>query len=578
MFRLIKGAMAAARWAVLTVSASLLVGAAPVVAQLLDEVEGAAVISRVNGSPLYAEHLEATLGEMHRGQEVQKRARFDLEQLMFRLVNDALLAEEARALDYDELPEIRGKVERRREGKARRRVYREEIVDRIDASDEKVRQIYDDVYRVATLRIASRRDRGEAEQLVPRVVAAADDESFAALAQEVSQDQYSLRGGRVETALTNLARGLYDFASTAAPGAVSKPLATPWGWTVARLVRLEPADPAKLAERRGRALVELRQRQEAVLRAALAERLQPELGLEIDWAVFDSVTVQRMHDGRLLPKFERPERVVAKLAGRNVTVESLAAKLASAWAGVANTTLAAEYGKGALDQLIFEQLLTAEGLRRGYGDTPAVRRELAAYEMNLLATRYLREVVGAGVAVTPEEARAYYEQHRDEFRKPPGLHLLQLTVATREEADRVAALARGGADFAWLSRQHSTDDFRERGGDRGWVAANEGTPLFRDELARAGAGEVLGPKEGPDGWAVLKVDLVEDRGHYPFEAVSGNVRSRIEGGKIVERIDLVIQRLRERAEIWIDHDALKALDIVPTAPEEESPMPGHDGG
>jgi parvulin-like peptidyl-prolyl isomerase len=574
------GARRTARSFTLTAAVALVIAWAPAVpAQELDPAEaeaGSTVVARVNGEALFSEDIEIVLEEIHRSQQVKQRTRFDLEQLMFRLVNDTLLAQEARALGMDEDPQLARKVEARRESKAKNQLFKEEIVERLDLSEKNAREVYEDVYRFATLRILTRRDRSELEALRPKLEAA-DEEAWAELAGVESQDPYAGRGGKVHAAFTDLHQALLDFAGRAKPGELSSPLASPWGWTYARLVAVEPADPEKFGERTGRVLVELRHRQELALRVALVERLKPSLGLEVDWAVYESVEVQRMHDGKLLPKFDEPERAVARLAGRTITVKEYAGRLGNAWSGVTNPVLATEYKPGVLDELIFEEMLVAEGLRRGYGDTPKVRRELHALEMSHLSSKYLKETVAAGVEVTPAEARAYYEEHRDEFRKPPRLHLLQLTVPTREQAERLAELAKGGAEFAWLVRQHSTDQYKEAGGDRGWVLANEGLLNFRDDLLRARKGDVLGPRESPTGWVVLKVDVYEEQDHYPFEAVSGNVKARLEAQEVVKRIDEVIGKLRERSEIWIDQTALAQFEILPAAPEEMPAVPGHGG-
>lgn len=540
--------------------------------------EGSRLIARVNGEALYAEDLETVLGEIHRSQQVERRADYDLDQMMFRLINDTLLAQEARALEMHEQPELLTKLARRRESIARTRFFKEEIVSHLDFNEAAARKVYDDVYRTATLRVLTRRDRAELEALRSLVPPAKDEEGFAKLAQEKSQDAFSGRGGRVEAAFTDLHKSLLDWVSAAPLGELSPPLATPWGWSYVRVEKVEPADPAKFEEHRGRVLVELRYRQERELRVALVERLRPELGLQVDWAVYESVTLQRMHDGKLLPQFEGPERAVAKLAGRTITVKEFAGKLTNAWASVDNPDIALQYKPGVLDDLIFEQMMVAEGLRRGYGDTLQAKRELHALEMSQLASRYLKETVASGVEVTPQEMREYYDKHHEAFRKPPRIHLLQITVATQEAADRIAAEAKGGTDFAWLARQHSIDKYRESGGERGWMAANEGIVNFRTELANAKAGDVLGPKESPSGWVVVKVDLFEPQDYYSFEAVSGNVKNRAQSEKIVARIDQVIKTLRERSEIWIDQKALAEIRLLPVPPEEKPAVLGHDGG
>lgn len=559
--------------------AALVLLAAPPAAlgQELDRGDaGSTVIARVNGEALYSEDIEIVLEEIHRSQKVRQRSSFDLEQLMFRLVNDTLLAQEARTLEMDQDPQLARKLEARRESKARSAVFREEILDRLDFSEPKVREVYEDVYRFATLRIFTRRDLAELEALRAKLESAGE-EAWAELARADSQDPWAGRGGRMHTAFTDLHLSLLDFARTSEPGALSTPIATPWGWTFARLVKLEPADPDKLAERTRRVLVELRHRQELALRKELVERLKPSLGLEVDWAAYESIEVQRMHDGKLLPRFSEPGRAVARIAGRTLTIQELAGRLGTAWSGVTNPALAVEYKPGVLDELIFEEMLIAEGLRRGYGDTPKVKRELHALELSHLASKYLKETVAAGVEVTPAEARAYYEEHRDEFRKPPRLHLLQLTVPTREQAERLAGLAKAGAEFAWLVRQHSIDSYKEAGGDRGWVLATEGLLNFREDLRHAKKGDILGPRESPNGWVLLQVDVYEEQEHYPFETVSGNVKAKLESQEVVARIDQVIAKLRERSEIWVDPEALARFEILPAPPEEMPAVPGHGG-
>lgn len=536
------------------------------------------VVATVNGEALHAEDLESVLGELHRTPTLGQRSDFDVERLMFRLINDTLLAQEARTLELDRSDDIRRRVEARREQLARARLYRELIVDRFDLGEPALRELYADIERFARFRMISLPSRAELAALRPRAVAAPDAEAFGAIAKEVSKDNYSLRDGFVDAPLSDLYRSVIDYLVTAKPGQVSDPLPTPWGWSLLRLESLEAPDPEGFEARRGAMRRELRLRQTEELKKEVSRTLAERHEVEVDVAVLESIGVQRMHDGRLLPEFEGPERVVARAGGRAITVQQLAGVLASEWAGLTNPELAETWIPAALENLIFDELIELEALARGYGETPEALRDLHAFEARLLVTAYLREVVLAGLEVTPEEMREAYDENREMFRRPPKLHLLQITVATEPEARRVADLARGGADFAWLARQHSTDRFREAGGDRGWMPATSGVPLFKNELQTAAAGDVLGPKPFEDAWVVAKVDLLEDQGIYPFEEVSGNVRAMIEARKIERRIDASVQRLRERSEIWIDEEALDSLAIAPVAPEAAgATVPGHSG-
>ena len=70
------------------------------------------VIVRVNGEELHVEDIASVLEAIHQGAMPQDRSKFDVDQMLFRLVNDTLLTQEARALGMDQ--EL--SLQRRRQG------------------------------------------------------------------------------------------------------------------------------------------------------------------------------------------------------------------------------------------------------------------------------------------------------------------------------------------------------------------------------------------------------------------------------------------------------------------------------
>ncbi len=77
----------------------------PQEAQTAVESRQPAIVGTVNGEPLYFEDLERLLGTLHSDVSQTQRRAMDLDQLVFRLVNDQLLAQEARILGMqDEEP------------------------------------------------------------------------------------------------------------------------------------------------------------------------------------------------------------------------------------------------------------------------------------------------------------------------------------------------------------------------------------------------------------------------------------------------------------------------------------------
>jgi peptidyl-prolyl cis-trans isomerase C len=526
-------------------------------------------VATVNGEPVYVEDLERLLEQVHSGAAAGRRSRPDLNQLMFRLVNDTLLAQEARAMGMDQEDPIPARVAARRESLAIARLEKEEITSRAEATDEEIRQAFETEYRRITFRILTVREREKAQALRGQIEKGAD---FATVAKESSVDPYSPKGGLVE----NLARidTPHEFAATVfalGPGALAGPLVTRIGYSVVRVESIADADPARLDELKPslRTLVQFRKAE--VLRADLGTRLRAAHKVVIDEAALAAIVPERLPDGRLMPKVESRDAVVVRVGDRTITAGRLGQALGQRWGGVANVEAALAAKGIVLDRLVQGELMAAEALARGYGDSKEAQRALHAAETQLLVSRYLSQVVAAEVRVTPEETAARYERDKESYHRPPRLHLRQITVATEEEAQRLATLVRQGADVAWLARQHSTDGYKGAGGDRGWVTPKATGEALEAALLEAKPGDVLGPTAAAEGFTVVRVEAREEQGIYDYNQVSGNVRKAVEDEKLQQAIHAVIQKLRSRSKIEVYEDRLAALQISVTPAAEAAP-------
>lgn len=538
-----------------------------------------AVVATVNGEPVYLEALEERLGEMHGRVEETRRSAFDLEALTFRLVNDALIAQEARALELDREPPIPERIEARRRELAVRRLEREEIWSQAAVSDEEVRASFEELYRRVTLRVITTHEEAEAAAVLAELAAGAD---FETLARERSKDPYGPRGGLVKSLpRSDLQREIAEVAFGLEPGRVFGPVATEIGWAVLEVAAFEPPEEERFEAVRREIAETVRFRKAEAAREALGGLLRERHPVAVDADAVASIARERLPDGRLVPRPADPAAAVARIGERAITAEAFARALMMRWAGVRNEVAAEAAAPIVLDRMIAGELLAAEALARGYGETPGALRELRAYETRLLVNSYLDQVLAPTIEVRREEMEAYYEARRESFGEPPRLRLAQITLPTREEAERIARLAAEGADFAWLARRHSTDGYREAGGDKGWVEPRPGVDALNDALLAASVGDVLPPFETAESAVVHKVTVREERGLYTFDEVSGNVRRAVYDQKARQAIDELVTVLRERSEIVVHDEVLDRLAVEGAADEERAPggmMPGHGHG
>jgi hypothetical protein len=130
--------------------------------------------------------------------------------------------------------------------------------------------------------------------------------------------------------------------------------------------------------------------------------------------------------------------------------------------------------------------------------------------------------------VSDDAIEAYYEEHSDEYEQACGSHIL---VATRAEADEVAALLRGGADFAAVASERSTDaESAAQGGALPCVGRGQFIPEFDGPLFSQPVGAIGDPVESQFGFHVIRV---ESRGVAPLaevrDQVAEAVRTEVQG-------------------------------------------------
>jgi peptidyl-prolyl cis-trans isomerase C len=523
------------------------------------EQTGRQVVATVNGEDMLLDDLERYLASLHQSMNATQRGAFDIDRLMFRAVNDMLLGQEARALGMDEEEPVAGQVERYREKLAVRVLERVEIAEKTVPTDEEVRDFFTDQYREITLRVITAREQASADELLAEIQAGGDME---ALALERSKDPYRLRGGLVDSVTKiDLQPEIAELAVGLEPGELGGPVRTDLGWSLIRLEKITDADPDRFPklERFLKAVVQQRKAKEA--RKTLAAKLRERYAIRINDEVVVAFRPERLPDGRFAPSIKDPEAVVVRVDGSQVvTAGEYSKALLEAWSNVRNEEVAAEVTPTVLSELIDQKLLVAEAMVRSYAERPEVEREVRARESELLVSRYLEEVVAAGVEVSRDEMEAHFREHQKEYRKPPRIHLGQITVTTMEEAQRIAALLRQGTDLAWLAQQHSIDRFKGAGGDRGWIEPRPGGA--NAHLLETMVGDVLEPFGTPGNYVVLKVLARDEQGLYSFKEVSGNVRNDVYGDKVRDTIERYMETLRGRSEIDINEELLKSLQIT----------------
>ncbi len=128
-----------------------------------------------------------------------------------------------------------------------------------------------------------------------------------------------------------------------------------------------------------------------------------------------------------------------------------------------------------------------------------------------LQERKLFNHVTRGVRFTDADAKAYYEEHPDEFKVAAGRVASHILVETKAEADRIFAEVNRD-NFAQLAEANSTDTgSAKQGGSLGPIQKGQLVPEFEKAAFALRDGQISRPVETQFGWHIITVDVTPAR-------------------------------------------------------------------
>jgi peptidyl-prolyl cis-trans isomerase SurA len=222
------------------------------------------------------------------------------------------------------------------------------------------------------------------------------------------------------------------------------------------------------------------------------------------------------------------------------------------------------------DDARFKEALKQEGLTMD-----DLRRNL---ERQMLVSQVQRVEIMDKISITDEEARAYYDQHRNEFTSPTEITLREILIevptsdrgvnvaqdeAARASAEEVRKRLLAGEPFPRLAGELSASSSKANGGLIGPIHSDELAPQLRDLLAGMNVDDITGVLRTPRGYQILKLESRTDSKVKSFEEARGDIGNRIGEQKLRGEREKYLDKLREQATInWRNDELKKAYETA----------------
>ncbi len=238
------------------------------------------------------------------------------------------------------------------------------------------------------------------------------------------------------------------------------------------------------------------------------------------------------------------DKVLAKVGALTVTeseVNEFIASLGARGAGY-NTP---EGRRVILEQLIGNKLLLQDARRNLIEGEAEFRAELARLKERLLIS-YAGNKIIAGVKVSDEDVKKYYEENKDQFVKGESVNASHILVDTEEKALELLSKIRAGEiSFEDAARENSTCPSGQQGGNLGTFTRGQMVPEFDKAVFEMQAGEISeAPVKTQFGYHLIKLIEKSESEAASFDEVKGELTEMLLTEKRREAYEKKINQLK----------------------------------
>nr|WP_320133235.1 peptidyl-prolyl cis-trans isomerase [uncultured Holophaga sp.] len=184
---------------------------------------------------------------------------------------------------------------------------------------------------------------------------------------------------------------------------------------------------------------------------------------------------------------------------------------------------------------------------------------LKRQKQEIIRQEVLRREIYAKIAIEDQELRAYYEDHKDEYRQPSRFRIRELVLpkgTTDEEKAATAASLQAihkalaeGASFEELARTYSTSPSKSTGGDLGWMGKGLLLSSIEQAALRLKPGQISAAVETDKDVYLVQLVASEEDLPKPFEEVKAQILSKLQEPKAQNAIENYLNSLRIRANV-----------------------------
>ena len=214
-----------------------------------------------------------------------------------------------------------------------------------------------------------------------------------------------------------------------------------------------------------------------------------------------------------------------------------------------------------LDTMIDNRLLYAAALAAGVAADSSFAYNLNEQRNRAVFQEWYGRMVTARSQPTEKELKAAYNKARaTKYTTPEKVHLHQIQVATKAEAEKLRKELLTDTAKKWdsVAKQVSTAPDKDKGGDLGLVARGSQPKPVEDAAFRLKVGDISQPIPVKDGFVIVRVTDRKPKTVRNYADVRNQLSGDLQQENSGKRYEEAVADLKARANITLDTTALES--------------------
>ena len=213
-----------------------------------------------------------------------------------------------------------------------------------------------------------------------------------------------------------------------------------------------------------------------------------------------------------------------------------------------------------LNDMIVESLFLEDAVRKGFDKDKEIKDILAEARKKIIIAKFVKTEVDDKVKVSEDEMKAFYEEHKDEFKMPEMWRASHILVASEGEAKDVLSELSKGKNFEDIARAESIDATSSRGGDVGYFRIGQVVPEFENTCLNLNVGQTSAIVRTQFGYHIIKLTDKKSEALEPYESAKPKIENALKLKKRDELFDKMVVSLKEKYRVRVEDDAIESLE------------------